>query len=113
MKGTTTSQSRPLNVPNHSKGNAPKTLPINSERQYRLILAILQEPKATNDLIRIVKANNVPDVVMNLRGHGWEIQTEYETVNTSDGETVRAGQYRLITDTETAKASLKSYKGAK
>lgn len=47
-----------LEVPNYST-----SLKINSERQYRLLFAILEQSRATNELIQIGGANNVPDVV--------------------------------------------------
>ncbi|MBD3767949.1 MAG: hypothetical protein IE928_08385 [Gammaproteobacteria bacterium] len=114
MEATTDQNSRPLNdVQGHCKATQPQRLPINSPRQYRLILAILEGAKSTRDLIQIVGANNVPDVVMNLRGSGWQIHCDRVPVFDRDGNKVAAGQYRLITDQETAKNSLKAYKGAK
>lgn len=97
---------------NHSTNTnqAKQTLRINSERQYRLILAILETARGTNDLIRIIGANNVPDVVMRLRRKGWIIHTKLVTVSDRDGRKVEAGTYKLDNSQfEQAKEFLKAY----
>jgi len=85
-------------------------LRINSERQYRLILAILEHPRATNELIQIVGANNVPDVVKKLRAKGWIIHTLTAPVFDRDGHKVDAGSYKLdSSQKEQAKQVLQDY----
>ena len=97
---------------NHSTNTnqSTQTLRINSERQYRLILAILETARGTNELIRIIGANNVPDVVMRLRRKGWKIHTKFVTVEDRDGKKVEAGTYKLDnSQLEQAKEVLKTY----
>lgn len=107
----TANQSRPIDdVQIHSKGIQNQTLPINSWKQYRLVLAILEQPRATNSLIKIVGANNVPDVVKRLRAKGWHILTLEEKGINRDGQKVTGGAYQLQTPLEIAKASLKTWR---
>ena len=113
MMETTTYQTAAPEMPIHSNAEQAKPLGINSPRQYRLILAILNGAKATNELIHIIGANNVPDVVMKLRAKGWQIETIEQQATTRDGETVTAGAYRLDTPLEQAKDALRAYKGVK
>lgn len=72
-----------------------QTLIISTERQYRLILAILERPIGTNELIRLIGANNVPAVVMRLRRKGWLIHTLMAPIYNRDGEKVDAGSYKI------------------
>lgn len=111
MKATTYQYSHPQKTEHHSKTDQSRALPIRSERQYRLILAILETPRATNALIQEVGANNIPNLVMRLRESGWQIDCERITVFDRDGNKVAAGQYRLITNLETSQASLEAFKG--
>lgn len=97
---------------NHSTNTnqVKQTLRINSERQYRLILAILETARSTTDLIHIVGANNVPDVVMCLRRKGWNIHTKLVTVEDRDGKKAEAGTYKLDeSQIEQAKEALKAF----
>jgi hypothetical protein len=111
MMETTRNQSRPQNDTQiHFTAFQPKPLRINSERQYRLVMAILKHPKATNTLIQIVGANNVPDAVKRLRSKGWQIATLEQDVKTRDGLRVTAGLYRLDTPIEIAKESLRAWR---
>ncbi|BBP44554.1 hypothetical protein [Thiosulfativibrio zosterae] len=101
-----------LEVLNHSinSDTAKQSLIINSMRQYRLVLAILEQARPTNELIGIVGANNVPDVVKRLRAYGWRIHTITAPVYDRDGNKVDAGSYKLDpSQFEQAKAALKSY----
>jgi len=105
--GTTANQSRPLDDAQiHSTAFKSKPLLINSWKQYRLVLAILEQPRATNSLIKIIGANNVPNVVKRLRAKGWQITTLEHQVENRDGETVTAGAYQLDTSLELAKEAL-------
>ena len=94
----------------NSAATPAKRLAINSEKQYRLILTILNGEKSTNELIQIVGANNVPDVVKRLRARGWKITTLQRKVLNRDGEYVIAGAYRLDTAIEVAKEAFRAYK---
>ena len=96
-----------INPQNHSNN-----LGLNSKRQYRLLLAILEKPRATNELIRIVGANNIPDVVKKLRNKGWAIHTLNSPVYDRDNNKVDAGSYKLdLSQVEKAIEALKSFKG--
>lgn len=111
IEATTDQNSRPLEMQNHSKtGQIIKPPSIGSKRQYRLILAILDHPEATNLLSRIIGANNVPDVVKKLRARGWSIKTLDERVTNRDGERVNAGAYELETPSELAKKALNNWR---
>ncbi|WP_178861682.1 hypothetical protein [Thiomicrorhabdus cannonii] len=91
-----------------------KGLTVTSERQYRLMLAILEAPKPINALIQIVGANNVPDIVKKLRARGWQIHTLTAPVYDRDGNKVSGGSYVLDkSQLEDAKAALRVYRGAK
>jgi hypothetical protein len=97
---------------NHSTNTATakQTLVINSDKQYRLVLAVLERAMGTNDLIRIVGANNVPDVVMRLRAKGWIIPATFAPVYNRDGLKVDAGSYQLDhAQHDVAKVALKAY----
>lgn len=108
---TTTNLSRPLDDAQiHSTAFKSKPLLINSWKQYRLVLAILEQPRATNSLIKIIGANNVPDVVKRLRAKGWQITTLEHQVENRNGETVTAGAYRLDTSLELAKEALRIWR---
>jgi hypothetical protein len=109
MKATANQTAAP-NVQNHSKANQAKPVAINSEKQYRLILAILNGEKGINELIPIVGVNNVPDVARRLRAKKWQITTVDRKVINRDGEQVTAGAYRLDTPIEIAKEALRAYK---
>lgn len=88
-------------------------LQINSERQYRLIFAILKQPMAISELIQIVGANNIPDVVRRLRAKGWEIATIEQKVKTRDGLIVSIGLYRLDTPLAKVKEAMRAWRSKK
>jgi hypothetical protein len=67
-------------------------------RQQRAITAFNENPGGllSYELGRIVGAMNVPDLIMTLRGLGFNIPCELEPFITQDGVKSRVGRYRLI-----------------
>lgn len=92
MENRTNSETRTAYAVSQSHSTTPK---INSKRQFRFIKSILENPQSINRLIRIVGANNVPEIARQLRVNGWQIETIKILVIDRDDELVKAGAYRL------------------
>ncbi len=74
--------------------------PIRSQRQRRVLLALLDSPKTREQLDRIAGSSNSPDVVLKMRRRfGLELPCMLEKVQDRDGRSVERGIYSL-TDTD-------------
>lgn len=90
----------PLVVP------VPVFLPsIRSQRQRRVLLALLEGAKTREQLDRIAGSSNSPDVVLKMRRRfGLDLPCTLEKVQDRDGRSVERGSYSLTpTDALTAR----------
>lgn len=79
--------------------------PIRSQRQRRVLLALLDSPKTREQLDRIAGSSNSPDVVLKMRRRfGLALPCTLEKVQDRDGRSVERGVYSLTTpDASTAR----------
>lgn len=69
---------------------------IKTPREYRLLLTLFENKGlSVKELREIVGANNVPDVVMELRRKGWIIHCKRIDFYDRDGRNCRPGIYWL------------------
>ena len=80
-----------------STPNTSTPLPaMRSQRQHRVLLALLTGSKTREQLDRIAGASNSPDVVYRLRlRFGLELPCRLETITDMDSKPVERGVYSL------------------
>lgn len=106
-----TSNSRPLNKQLHSSLQRPqKTVSIGSEKQYRFVLASLEQAKSTKDLLAICAVTNVGDVAQRLRKRGWIIMPVKIDTENRYGEDCDAYFWHILTPLEPAKNALRAWR---
>ncbi len=112
MKTATLNQSRPLDdVQNHSKLVKTIKLPsIGSEKQYRFVLANLENPKSTKYLLEVCAVTNVADVAARLRKRGWDIEPIKAVSRNRYGESCDAYYWNILTHYELAKEALRAWR---
>ena len=80
----------------------PDTTPefsgTDSPREIRVLRALVNGPTTREDVDRIARASNGPDVVYRLRAKGADILTDLVPHTTADGERSRHGLYSLSPD---------------
>lgn len=77
----------------HSNLNKPYK--PKSQRERRLLDALIKGAVIRHDLDTIVGTDNAPEYVSRLRLAGWEISTERIPAYDSDGNKTRIGRYHL------------------
>lgn len=66
-----------------------------SQRERRLLAALVKGAVIRHDLDTMVGTDNAPEYVSRLRLAGWEISTERIPVYDHDGNKTRVGRYHL------------------
>lgn len=79
---------------NHDSNSHPLLKP-KSQREYRLLSALVKGEVMRYELDLIIGAQNSPEYVSRLRMAGWDIRTERIPMIDRDGHKVRVGRYRL------------------
>ncbi len=69
-----------------------------SRRELRVLLALVDGPRTREDVDRIARASNGPDIIHRLRHKGAAIVTDLVPHITADGERSRHGLYSLTRD---------------
>lgn len=82
---------------NHDS-NSPTLLKPKSQREYRLLSALVKGEVMRYELDLIIGAQNSPEYVSRLRMAGWDIRTERIPMIDRDGHKVRVGRYHLSTE---------------
>lgn len=86
-------------------------LSLSTWRQFRLISALLSGPKSRKDLTSPVGAQNVPQIVFELRAKGFKILCERVMVKDRDGIDCVSGVYHLSeTQVEEAKKLIEGWR---
>jgi len=110
MKNATQQGNDVSETTNDSTKDQPTKLPsIGSDNQYRFILAIIEKPKSTKELLAICAVTNAADIAFKLRKRGWVISTQKTIKKSRYGKKVEAYDWKLETPIETAKAALKAF----
>lgn len=79
-----------------------------SQREERLLLALLEKPHFREHLDRRAGASNSPDIVFRLRNRGLTIPCERVVLKDRDGNECRSGLYSLTDpDRQAIRAALK------
>lgn len=79
-----------------------------SQREERLLLALLEKPHFREHLDRRAGASNSPDIVFRLRNRGLTIPCERVVLKDRDGNECRSGLYSLTDpDRHAVRAALK------
>ncbi|MFZ1342934.1 helix-turn-helix domain-containing protein [Thiothrix eikelboomii] len=84
-------------TPNHDSNSHPLPKP-KSQREYRLLSALVKGEVMRYELDLIIGAQNSPEYVSRLRMAGWDIRTERIPMIDRDGHKVRVGRYRLSSE---------------
>lgn len=84
------------NMPTGQAGGYPRQTVKLSERQFRVLQALVAAPQLTREQIdRIAGASNGPSVVSYLRCKGFGILMRTEKVLDRDGKAAHPGRYSL------------------
>jgi hypothetical protein len=111
MEATVNQNSRLDDVQIHSNLQLPKTtVSIGSEKQYRFVLASLEQAKSTKDLLAICAVTNVGDVAARLRKRGWIIEPVKIDTENRYGEDCDAFYWHILTPLELAKKALREWR---
>lgn len=99
MEVTNNQDSRPLDdVQNHSKtAQEIKPPSIGSEKQYRFVLACLEQAKSTKALLAVCAVTNVADVAAKLKKRGWAIDPVRADAKNRYGENADAYYWHILT----------------
>ncbi|MFZ1569165.1 MAG: helix-turn-helix domain-containing protein [Thiolinea sp.] len=79
----------------HHHNNLDKPYKPKSQRERRVLAALVNGSVIRHDLDTIVGTDNAPEYVSRLRLAGWDISTERIPVIDRDGLKVRVGRYCL------------------
>lgn len=84
----------------HQKHDSNLTKPLlpKSQRELRLLRALVGGAVMRYELDSVIGAQNSPEYVSRLRMAGWAIRTERIPIIDRDGYKVRVGQYHLSTE---------------
>jgi hypothetical protein len=93
-KATTKAAKKTENHPN----NLTQPLLPKSQRELRLLRALVSGAVMRYELDLVIGAQNSPEYVSRLRMAGWAIRTERIPMLDRDGHKVRVGQYQLSTE---------------
>lgn len=67
-----------------------------TERQARVLSALLDQPMMREALDRIAGASNSPDIIFKLKQRGLEFNCERIKMIDRDGKVTRPGKYSLL-----------------
>ena len=84
-------------VQKHDSNLTQPLLP-KSQRELRLLRALLSGAVMRYELDSVIGAQNSPEYVSRLRMAGWAIRTDRIPMLDRDGHKVRVGQYQLSTE---------------
>ena len=111
MEATTNQNSRPLDVPSHSKAQqAVKPPSIGSEKQYRFVEACLYKVQSTKALLAVCAVTNVGDVAKKLRGRGWLIDPVKADAKNRYGENADAYYWHILTPLDLCEKALNEWR---